>query len=75
MQKQSCLSKFSCFEFSRLKGGGGAIILHMYAGGGGSMKSVRVHTRRDGGSEIGDSTAYVLCGCPITGGPTYNFLP
>ena len=34
MQKQSRLSKFSCFEFSRLKGGG-AIILRTYAGGGG----------------------------------------
>ena len=34
MQKQSRLSKFSCFEFSRLKGGG-AIILRTYAARGG----------------------------------------
>ena len=53
MQKQSRLSKFSCVEFSRLKGGDGAIILRTYAGGGG------------GGSEIGYFTAYVLYGCPL----------
>ena len=29
------------------------------------MKSVQVHTRREGGSEIGDFTAYVLYGCPL----------
>ena len=51
MQKQSRLSKFSCFEFSRLKGGG-AIILRTYAGGGGSMKSVQVRTRGEGGPKL-----------------------
>ena len=59
MQKQSRLSKFSWFEFSRLKGGRGggwAIILRTYAGGGeGGV-----------GSEIGDFTAYVLYRCPLT---------
>ena len=41
MQKQSRLSKFPCFEFSRLKGGWG--------GGVGSMKSIQVHTTGEGG--------------------------
>ena len=51
MQKQSRLSKFSCFEFSRLKGvGGGGIILRKYAGGGG------VSEKRTG--------AYKGGGCP-----------
>ena len=46
--------------------GRGAIILRTYAGGGGgSMESVRVRTRGEGGSEIGDFTAYVLYGCPL----------
>ena len=29
------------------------------------MKSVQVPTRGEGGSEIGDFTAYVLYGCPL----------
>ena len=29
------------------------------------MKSVQVRTRGEGGSEIGDFTAYVLYGCPL----------
>ena len=47
-------------------GGGGVIILHTYAGGGGSMKSIQVRTRGDGVSEISDFTAYVLYGCPLS---------
>ena len=62
MQKQSRLSKFSCFEFSRLKEGGGG---GEGEEGGGSMKSLQVRTRGEGGSEIGDFTAYVLYGCPL----------
>ena len=45
--------------------GRGAIILRTYAGGRGSMKSVQEHTRGEGGSEIGNFTAYVLYGCPL----------
>ena len=30
------------------------------------MKSVQVHTRGEGVSEIGDFIAYVLYGCPLT---------
>ena len=53
MQKQSRLSKFSSFEFSRLKGGG-------------QWKAYRCVQGGEGGSEIGDFTAYVLYGCPLT---------
>ena len=56
MQKESRLLKCSCFEFSRLKGGG-AIILRMYAGGGRSVKSVQVRTR----GEEGPKLAILLC--------------
>ena len=62
MQKQSRLSKFLCFEFSRLKGGkrkgGGGIILHMYAGGGGvNEKHTGVYK---GGGEIRNLRFYCV---------------
>ena len=51
MQKQSRLSKFSCFGFSRLKGGG-VIILHMYAGGRGQWKAYRCIQGGSGGPKL-----------------------
>ena len=49
--------------------------MRTYAGGGGSIKSIQVLTRgEEGGSEIGDFTAYVPYGGPLIAIPVFLFF-